>query len=600
MERAGMAGSHNTVIKNATIIDGTGRPRYSGDIGLQGEKIASIGSIRSHAERTIDGTGLIASPGFVDPHSHADLSMLGCPQADNLVVQGITTFAGGNCGISLAPLKDRKQFEELARVWHLDVELSWRGFGEWLTAVEDESIALNYIPLVGHNTIRGAVMDDNFSGEADAAQIQQMRRYVIDAMDQGAFGLSVGLDAAMTGHFASREELIELVSAASVRGGIFSPHTRHHQNQWPAESHDEVGYGLYHGPKGEIITGRYHGLLEVVEIARDAGCKHLHIAHLTPSYVMPQPHPAYLDEAMARATLDEIINGAQDAGIDASFNVIAWEQSIGSELPMIKSFFSSQLVLPQWLREMGKREFVKRLREQSFREQLREVVLTGKFKFGMLNPITDPYWMDCYRIIGCSGKSYVGKTIGELARERSPNNIFHAVYKESFDTVFDLLQDDPDTTWALIRDKREYGALSTFLSHASGMPCTDVPVFRSDYADADAFYGYGVSPSAFGLFPHYIRRFIREEGTLGLEQGIEKITSLPLRKVFGVQDRGILAEGMYADMVIFDYEHLHEHNDFHNPTRYPDGIRYVFVNGSVVFDGNRITGERPGKVLRRN
>jgi len=600
MERSGMAVSYSTIIKQAIIVDGTGKPRYRGDIGLQGEKIVSIGSIRSRAEKIIDCTGLIASPGFVDPHSHADLSILGCPQADNLVVQGITTFAGGNCGISLAPLRDKKQFEELARVWHLDVELSWRDFGEWLVAVEDECVSVNYIPLVGHNTIRGAVMGDNFSGKADASQIGQMRQYVSEAMDQGAFGLSVGLDAAMTGHFARREELIEIASAAAERGGIFTPHTRHHQNQWPADSHDEVGYGLFHGPKGEIITGRYHGLLEAVEIAREASCQDLHIAHLTPSYVMPQPHPAYLDEAMAAATLNEIIDAAQSTGLNATFNVIAWEQSIGSELPMIKSFFSSQLVLPQWLRSMGKGDFVKGLREQTFREQLRELIMTGKFKFGMLNPATDPYWMDCYRVVGCSDKAYVGKNIGELARQRSPNDIFRAVYKASFDTVFDILQEDPDTTWALIRDKREYGALSTFLRHASGMPCTDVPVFRSDYADADAFYGYGVSPSAFGLFPHYIRRFIREEGVLGLEKGIEKITSLPLRKVFGVQDRGMLAEGMYADMVIFDYEHIHEHNDFHNPTAYPDGIRYVFVNGSMVFDGDETTGEKPGKVLRRN
>jgi N-acyl-D-aspartate/D-glutamate deacylase len=595
-----MAGSYDTVIKDATIVDGTGGPKYSGDISLQGERIASVGRVRGPAGRTIDASGLIASPGFVDPHSHADLTILGCPLADNLVVQGITTFAGGNCGISLAPLWDKNQFEELARVWHLDVELRWRSFGEWLSAVEDEGIAANYIPLVGHNTIRGAVMGDDFTGEADTAQTQHMRRYVFAAMEEGAFGLSVGLDAAMTGHFARRDELIELVRAAGERGGIFSPHARHHQHQWPAESPDEVGYGLYHGPRGEIITGRYHGLVEVVEIARAAGCNKLHIAHLTPSYVMPQPHPGYIDEVLARATLEEIIEGASDAGIDASFNVIAWEQSIGSELPMIKSFFSSQLVLPQWLRKMGREDFVQSLGDRSFRERVREVILSGKFKFGMLNPNTDPYWMDCYRIVRCGNGGYVGSTIGELARERSPGDIFQAVYRESFDTVFDLLQEDPDTTWALIRDKREYGALSTFLKHPSGMPCTDVPIFRSEYADADAFYGYGVSPSAFGLFPHYIRRFIRDEGTLGLEEGIRKITSLPLRKVFGVQDRGTLAEGMYADMVLFDYEHLQEHNDFQHPSRYPDGIKYVFVNGRVVYNGNGITGERTGKVLRRN
>ena len=108
MKGVGMTGSYSVVVKNANIIDGTGKPRFSGDIGLRGEKIVSIGVIHGRAERTIDGTGLFVSPGFVDPHSHADLSILGCPQADNLVVQGITTFAGGNCGISLAPLKDER------------------------------------------------------------------------------------------------------------------------------------------------------------------------------------------------------------------------------------------------------------------------------------------------------------------------------------------------------------------------------------------------------------------------------------------------------------------------------------------------------------
>ncbi len=595
-----MTDTYETVIRNATIVDGTGEPQFSGDIAVRNERIAAVGRVRGQANRVIDGAGLTATPGFVDTHSHADLTMLGCPLADNLLVQGITTFAGGNCGISLAPLRDRKQFEGLARVWHLDVELRWRSFSEWLSAVEDEGIAVNYIPLVGHNTVRGTVMGDDFTGAASTDQIQRMREHVVAAMEAGAFGFSVGLDAAMTGHFARREELVELVKTTGERGGVFSPHARHHQNQWPANSPDEVGYGLYHGPKGEIITGRYHGLLEVVEIAREAGSKKLHIAHLTPSYIMPQPHPGFLDEAMARATLDEIIDGASDAGIDATFNVIAWEQSIGSELPMIKSFFSSQLVLPDWLRRTVKEDFIQGLKDQSFRDRVRGVILSGNFKFGMLNPNTDPYWMDCYRIVRCGNRRYVGRTIGEIARERSPGDILRAVYRESFETVFDLLQEDPEASWALFRDKREYGALSTFLKHPSGMPCTDVPIFRSDSADADAFYGYGVSPSAFGLFPHYVRRFIREEKTLSLEEGIRKITSLPLRKVFGVQDRGVLAQGMYADVVLFDLEHLQDHNDFQNPSRYPDGIEYVLVNGRVVYERKKITGERPGKVIRKN
>ena len=240
-----MTDTYETVIRNATIVDGTGEPQFSGDIAVRNERIAAVGRVRGQANRVIDGAGLTATPGFVDTHSHADLTMLGCPLADNLLVQGITTFAGGNCGISLAPLRDRKQFEGLARVWHLDVELRWRSFSEWLSAVEDEGIAVNYIPLVGHNTVRGTVMGDDFTGAASTDQIQRMREHVVAAMEAGAFGFSVGLDGAMTGHFARREELVELVKTTGERGGVFSPHARHHQNQWPANSPDEVGYGLY-------------------------------------------------------------------------------------------------------------------------------------------------------------------------------------------------------------------------------------------------------------------------------------------------------------------------------------------------------------------
>jgi N-acyl-D-amino-acid deacylase len=590
---------HDILITDATIVDGTGNPRFRGSIAIEGDRIVSVGGVKGKARSIIEGGGLVASPGFVDPHSHADLTFLGCPLAENLIGQGVTTVVGGNCGISLAPLRDRRQFEEIARVWRLDVGLRWSSFGEWLASVEEEGVAVNYLPLVGHNTVRTAVMGDDFSGHAGPEQIDEMERLVREAMEEGAFGLSVGLDAAMTGHFAEREELVHLVRAAGTYGGLFAPHTRHHQNQWPAEGPDEIGYGVYHGPKGEIITGRYHGLREALEIAREAGGIGLHIAHLTPSYLLPQPHPEFLDEAMARATLLDIVDGPREEGMDVSFNAIAWSQSIGSELPVLKSFFSSHLLLPDWMRGMDREDFVRDLRNPSFRSSLRDVILSGKFKFGMLNPNTDPYWMDCYRIVSCRNEDYIGRTIGEIARERSPSNIFRAVYEMSFETVFDLLLDDRDATWALVVDKREAGVLPTFLAHERGMPCTDVPAFSADGSDPDAFYGYGVSPTAFGLFPHYIRRFTREERVLSLEEGIRKITSLPVRELFGVPDRGLIAKGMYADIVLFDYEALHEHSDFSRPTLAPEGIEWVIVNGTVVYERGRATGERPGRVLRR-
>jgi N-acyl-D-aspartate/D-glutamate deacylase len=586
------------LIKNAQIVDGTGEPSYRGSIGIAGEKITAVGRISWGAARVIDADDLVACPGFVDPHSHADLSILKYPLAENLIGQGITTFVGGNCGISLAPVKDLDHFRGIIKLWGLDLELGWHKFGEWLSSVQENGLSINYAPLVGHNTIRSMVIADDSRRKATSDEIEKMKVLVHEAMRSGCFGLSVGLDAAMPGHFADTDEVDELARALKEYDGLFAPHARHHQNQWPAESPTEHGYGIFHAPRGEIITGRYHGLLETVEIAKRADQVRLHIAHLTPAYLIPQPHPALLDEAAAKATLADIIDKARDEKLEVTFNVIAWSQSIGSELPMIKSFFSSQLLLPTWLKEMPREEFPHRLEEEDFRKKLREVILSGKFKFGMLNPVTDPYWMDCYRIIRCRREEYEGRTIGEIAREKQPDHILRAVYAASFETVFDLLHADPGTTWALTVDKREHGALPTFLKHPAGMPCTDVTAFSGKPSEEDGMFGYGVSPTAYGLFPHYIREYIRERGILSLEEGIRKATWVPAQEVLGLRDRGTIREGAFADILLFDFEKLREWNDFRNPSRPPHGISYVLVNGSVVWEGGRHTGKKPGKILR--
>ncbi|MCK5570838.1 MAG: hypothetical protein KAJ15_14045, partial [Spirochaetes bacterium] len=369
---------------------------------------------------------------------------------------------------------------------------------------------------------------------------------------------SAGFDAASAGHFADISEVVDLARIAGSRGGMFAPHTRHHQSQWPADNPLEFGYGLFHAPKGEIITGRYHGLLEAVEISRKAGSVPLNIAHLTPAYSVPQPHPDFLDEALAKATLMDIVDSAIDGGLDLNYNVIAWSRSIGSQLPVIESFFSPLLVLPEWLRALEKEEFTEKLKDRDFRSRVKEVIYGGKFKFGMLHPVTDPYWMDCYRILTCKNSDYAGKTVGQIARKSKPHSIIEAVYDESVETVFNILIDDPGATWALIIDKREYGALPTFLKHPAGMPCTDVHAMPALPSSGQGVYGYGVSPTAFGLFPHYIRLYVKEKKVLTLEEAVMKATSVPARKVLGLSDRGVLKDGYFADVLVFSLDRLKE------------------------------------------
>ena len=165
-----MVEQYDVVIRETTIVDGSGRPAFKGSIGVRGERIAAVGDVAGKGGREIDGAGLVTCPGFVDPHSHADLFILDRPCAENLVMQGITTFVGGNCGQSPAPLDDASQSGVPAQQLKVDINVDWRTFGEWLSKVETNGISPNYAPLVGHNTVRAAVMGADFKREATAAR----------------------------------------------------------------------------------------------------------------------------------------------------------------------------------------------------------------------------------------------------------------------------------------------------------------------------------------------------------------------------------------------------------------------------------------------
>ena len=336
-----MSEQYDILIKDTMIVDGTGEPAFGGNIAIQGEKIVAVGDTAADAARVIDGSGLVTCPGFVDPHSHADSSILQYPLAENLVMQGVTTFVGGNCGGSPAPIVDltyAKIMKERMKRWVGDIEFDWRTFDEWLSKVQGVDISLNYAPLVGHNTIRGAVMGEDFKREATSDEIEKMKELVHEAMGSGAFGLSSGFDPS-PGEYAALEEIIELAKVAQEHGGLYVPHTRHNQTSWPSDDPEEYGYGIYHGPMEDVWVGRYRGYLEVIDISRQAKIP-LHIAHLANAYKMPQPHPDYLEEAAAKATL-EIIDSAREEGVDVTFDTIPSASSVASQRPLINEFLKS-------------------------------------------------------------------------------------------------------------------------------------------------------------------------------------------------------------------------------------------------------------------
>jgi N-acyl-D-aspartate/D-glutamate deacylase len=589
---------YDLIIRDTTIVDGSGRPAFNGSVGVQGDSIAAVGEIEGNAAREIDGSGLVTCPGFIDSHSHADMSILQYPLAESLVMQGITTFLGGNCGMCLAPLKDpgndpalRKRYGDLVD------RMDWRTFDEWLSVVEREEISVNYAPLVGHISVRTAVMGQDFRRQATRDEIKEMKVYVKAGMESGGFGLSSLFDPGPA-EWATLDEVVELAKVTRKHGGIYTPHTRFHQDSWVTDDRDEHGYGLMHAPRGEVIAGRYHGLLEAVEVAKKADIRLL-IAHFTPAYIIPQPQPRLLQEAAAKASLIDIVDKPRQEGVDVFYNVIAYTPSIGGEVSLMGSFldpYHRNLPLPEWMKALTQEEFVQGLKTRAFRDKVTEVFYSGRIKFFMMHPLINPYWMDCFTIVRCRNKEYEGKTVGEIARQRSSAFIRDIVYHVSLETVFDIIIEDPETTWAVSTDVRENpAALSVFLQHPCGIPCTDT---RSLPAELPEDRPERMPPIAYGLFPHYIKKYVTEERVLSLEEAVRKATSLPA-EVLGLSDRGTLATEAYADIVVFDLNEMEMRGDFAPPSRPPGGIRHVLVNGQVVYENMTHQGVRSGRVLRR-
>jgi len=304
----------------------------------------------------------------------------------------------------------------------------------------------------------------------------------------------------------------------------------------------------------------------------------LHIAHLSTVFKIPQPHPDYLEEAAAKATLG-IVDDASREGLDVTFDVVASASSI-SAAALLREEFS------RWTGQSEGEDLAARVRSVEFRNEVKDVQRIGRLKLGMVHTKADPYWMNCFRILRCRNHEYEGKTVGQIAVSRDQDPV---------DTVLDILAEDIDTVWVQFLDDRgTETANAVFLSHPSAMPCTDAEV-HGELETADSMHR--PPPTAYGMFPHYLRSMVREKRRLSIEQAVMKATSLPARR-FGLMDRGVIAPGAYADIVLFDPASVREVNDFMEPVRHPEGIEMVMVNGRLVSRQQTQTEERPGKVLR--
>ncbi|MFH0916202.1 MAG: D-aminoacylase [bacterium] len=545
---------YDLVIQNGRVVDGTGSPWFVADVGVRGGRVSRVGVIAdADAARTIDARGLTVAPGFVDIHSHADFVLPTPNHMDvlgPLMLQGITTLVTGNCGLSTAPLSPENLTLLADYTAFFQSEgfcFDWSSMGQYLDALSGRGVGFNVVPLTSHGAVRIAAMGFA-AGPPSDQQLGLMRALVQQSLEEGAFGVSAGLIYA-PGMYASTAELIAVTEPLMPKRGVFTCHVR-----------------------GSSETA-LESTREIIEIARvnDIPVEHSHIE------AFGEPYWASIDKVI------ELHDDARAEGLDVSFDVIPYTTA--------NTFLAA--CFPPYALEGGMDSFVDRLKDPVQRERLRKDVETMRSEWPTWRPNTWPHnlaratgWKNIRLLWAAKEHNvvYTGKSFVEIAQMQG---------KTPFDAAADLLIDEHGVALALYvgvsGDLDDDEGLKKFLRHPNGAINTDA-----------ILTGRGMPhPAAYGAFPRVLGQYVREQNLMSLEEAVRKITSLPLRR-FNVQDRGLLREGMWADITVFDAETIRDNSTYLDPAQGPSGIEYVVVNGQVTVEqGELLTATRPaGQVLR--
>lgn len=538
------------LIKNGKIADGTGRPIFRADILVSNGKIVGVGKVDSSAEQVVDANGLIVSPGFINIHDHSDSTLLADGKAKSLILQGVTTTLIGNCGYSLAPI-DERTIDILLGNWLFPmpkIEIKWSSFAEFLSVLENKELSINVAALIGHGTIRIAVLGMD-SREPDRKEIQKMKRLTYDAMVDGAFGLSSGL-AYPPGCYASTEEVIELCKEVAKFDGIYTTHARK----------EAVGY--------------LDGIREAIEICERSGVR-LQISHIETHY------PSWGEQSEAL----NLVNFARIKGLDVDCDVI----------PYLWSATSLYTLLPKWVYEGGPKEIVTRMKNKEIRKRVKEEIRNSQPELTTVALAKDGLW-DKIKILSCPKSPDIeGKTIEEISSLEG---------KEPLDLMFDLLSLGPPFPSIMAQSHNE-NDIRKVIKFDQSIVESDLYAISSNIATPNA----AQHPRGFGTFPLIFRKYVRGETRedlpeergeriLNLEDAVRKITSLPAQRL-KLYDRGLIKEGMFADIAIFDEDRIRDKATYKEPYAYPEGIEYVIVNGKIVAKKGKHANCIAGKVIRR-
>ena len=525
------------VITNGHIIDGTGSPWYSGDLGIRDGKVAAIGNLAAEPrKRTIDAGGKVVAPGFIDMLGQSELSILVDPRLPSKIYQGITTEITGEGG-TVAPLNDAIIQTDHASYEHYHITPDWRTFRQYFARLEKQGMGINLASYVGATQVRRMVLGDN-NVQPSPEQQEQMKALVREAMIDGTVGVSTALEYAPA-PYAKTDELIALAAEAGKFGGIYSTHMRNES--------DSV----------------LEAIDEALRIGREARVP-VEIWHIK---VAGKNNWGRMPEVVAK------INAARAAGADVTADTYAYTAWFND--------FSA--FIPPWAHDGGTAKLVERLKDPTTRERIRKDMLTpSKDWDNEWQEIPGPDAVMIGVVENPKMLPLQGKRLSGIAKLWN---------KDPMEALFDFLIEDPATGVAV------FGMSQPDVTLALQQPWVAIDNDSSGTSPEGILGQEHPHPRAYGTFPRILRKYVREEKVLSLQDAIRKFSALPAQRL-RLTDRGVLKSGMWADIVIFDPATVRDLATFDNPNQLSEGMDYVLVNGVPVIDQSKMTGALPGKVLR--
>ena len=527
----------NIIIKRGTVYDGTGSEPKRADVAIRGDRIVRVGDLGdSHAKATLDATGLAVAPGFINMLSWSNESLIQDGRSQSEIRQGVTTEIMGE-GESMGPVNDRVREHMLREQADIHYDIKWTTLADYLRYLEKRGVSCNVASFIGATTIR-----ENVIGFEDKAptppQLDQMRELVRKEMEAGALGIGTSL-IYPPAFYAKTEELIELCKVAAIYKGRYISHIRSEGNRL------------------------LESVEELIRIAREASIP-AEVYHIKAA---GQQNWGKMDNLLSR------IEAAQKEGLKVSANMYTYTAA-GTGL---------DACLPPWTEDGGYPALFQRLRDPAMREKIAaqvkvdsddwenlyiaagspEKILLVGFKSDKLKPLT-------------------GKSLAEVAKIRGKNPI---------DTIMDLIAEDESrigTIYFLMSEENVKKELAKpWISFGSD---------EASQAPEDVFLKSNPHPRAYGNFARVLGKYCRDEKIIPLKEAVRRLSGLPATN-FGLDHRGLLQEGMFADVVVFDPATIADRATFEKPHQYAVGMKYVFVNGVQVLKNGEHTGAKPGRAL---